>query len=243
MKNKRLLLFWIVLLVNLFTVYLSAQNTDKKIDTIPNKIRTIDRNYKEKYLNNSDFDYTEKGPTLLQRIKQWMISKIVEFFNTTDINAAKIFHTIKISFYVIVLLGVIYMLIKMFLDDEFRWIFKKKSASGLNEYKNIAENIGEVDFEELIRKALKEGNFRLAIRYNYLWLLKALDKRLLIHYDVEKTNFDYQMELSGSPFTEDFQKASYYYSYIWYGEFPIGEKEYAKTSLVFNKLLKQITHV
>jgi len=241
LKNKKIL-FLLILMVNFFTPDLYAQNTIAKIDSVPAKVRTISKDYKEKYIRNSDFDYT-RSPSLLTRIKQWMISKIVEFFNTSDVDAAKIFRTIKITFYVIILLGVIYILVKLFLNKEMRWIFKKNPDSGKTEYKSIVEDISEVDFKELIDKAISNKNYRLAIRYYYLWLLKGLDKASLIQYDVEKTNYDYQEELSRTSFSEDFKRASYYYSYIWYGEFLIGEKEFNTTSAVFDKLLKQIRNV
>jgi hypothetical protein len=242
LKNKKIL-FLLILWFNFFTVNFSAQKESVKIDPVPAQIRTLDKNYKEKYLSSSDFDYTEKGPSLLARIRQWMISKIMEFFNTSDADAAEIFKTVKLIFYIVVLLGVIYILIKIFLNKEVRWIFKKNSGSGQTEYTSIVENISEVDFKGLIRKAVSEADYRLAIRYYYLWLLKGLDKSGLIRYDVEKTNFDYQQELLQSDFSEDFKRASYYYSYIWYGEFFIGEKEFETTSAVYNKLLNRIKDV
>jgi len=231
-------------MVNFFTLNSFAQEISKKtdsvkIDSVPAKIRSFDKNYKEKYLSNSDFDYS-RSPSLLTRIKQWIISKIIEFFNTSDVDAGKIFRTIKLIFYGIILLGVIYILIKLFLNKEMRWIFKKNPDSGKTENKNIIEDISEVDFKKLIDKAVSEDKYRLAIRYYYLLLLKELDKASLIQYDVEKTNFDYQQELLHSSFSEDFKRASYYYSYIWYGEFLIGAKEFETTSAVFKNLLKQI---
>ena len=226
-----------------FTLNAFAQEESVKIDSVPAKIRTLDRNYKEKYLSNSDFDYSEKQPSLFARIRQWMISKIIEYFNTSDVDAAKIFRTIKLIFYIIILLGVVYILIKIFLNKEVRWIFKKNSNSGQTEYNSIVENISEVDFKKLIEKAVSEADYRLAVRYYYLWLLKGLNKASLIRYDVEKTNFDYQQELSLSDFSDDFKRASYYYTYIWYGEFLIGEKEFETTSAVYKNLLNQIKDV
>lgn len=241
MKNKRLF-FLLILLVNFFTFSSNAHETGIKIDSVPQNIRTINKDYKEKYLNDSAYDYSYE-PSLLTRIKQWMISKIIEFFNTSDVDAMKIFRTIKLIFYVLILLGVIYILIKIFLNKEVRWIFKRKPDSGKTDYNNDIEQISAVDFKEMIEKAVSDENYRLAIRYYYLLLLKSLDKDSLIRYDVEKTNYDYQEELSGSPFSEDFKRASYYYSYIWYGEFLIGEEEYKATSSVFTKILKQLKDV
>jgi len=230
-------------MVNFFTYNFYAQIEEVKLDTMSENIRTLDKNYKEKYLSNSDFDYSDRSPSLLTRIKQWIISKIIEFFNTTDANAFEIFIILKRVFYVIVLLGVIFIFVKLYLNKEMRWIFKRKSNTGKTDFKNLDEDISETNFKLLVENAVNEENYRLAIRYYYLWLLKSLNGASLIQYDVEKTNFDYQMELNESPYSEDFKRASYYYSYIWYGEFIIGKKEFITTTAVFNNLLKQISNV
>ncbi len=241
MKNK-LKLFFLILTVHLFTGSY-AQVSSVKIDTIPQNIRTLNKNYKEKYLDNSAFDYSERSPSLLARMKQWIVSKIIELLNTSDVNAMKIFQIIKLIFYIIVLLGVIYLFVKIFLNKEIRWIFKRKTDSENADYNGNIENISEVNFKNLVEEAVEKEDYRLAVRYYYLWLLKGFERASLIQYDVEKTNFDYQMELSESPFSKDFKKASYYYSYIWYGEFSIGKNEFQTTSAVYNNLLKQIANV
>jgi hypothetical protein len=130
--------------------------------------------------------------------------------------------------------------VRILLKKEGRWFFKKKANSDEILYTNIEENISGVNFNTLIKEANDEENYRLAIRYYYLWLLKELDETDNIAYDPQKTNVDYQLELATSTLSEDFVKASYYYSYIWYGEFAIDEEDYTTAILVYNNLLKQI---
>lgn len=62
----------------------------------------------------------------------------------------------------------------------------------LNEEENIvqSENIGE-----LIASAVKDGDFRLAIRYYYLQLLRQLNQKELIKYEFQKTNSEYLNEI------------------------------------------------
>jgi len=69
--------------------------------------------------------------------------------------------------------------------------------------------------------------------------LKKLDQFDVINYDAQKTTFDYQIEVEGSQYAAGFSKATYYYTYIWYGEFIIDEAVYQKTSYVYDELLKQ----
>lgn len=80
------------------------------------------------------------------------------------------------------------------------------------------EEIDTIDWEELVRKALSEKDYRLAIRYAYLNTLKILKGRDLIHWKKDKTNQQYLDELKGDP-KNYFRKIVYIFEYVWYGEF------------------------
>lgn len=128
------------------------------------------------------------------------------------------------------------------MNDEIRWIFgKKKEQSSAIEF-GIEENIQQADFKTLISNAESKNNYRLAIKYYFLFVLKKLDDKNLINYDPQKTAHDYQLELEETTYTSEFNKVAYYYTYIWYGEFEIDDKEYATTSTVYVQLLKHLGH-
>ena len=60
----------------------------------------------------------------------------------------------------------------------------------------------------LISEAESNNNYRLAIRYYYLWLLKGLSEKEIIDYDPEKTNSDYQYEIKTPEISEQFAYTS-----------------------------------
>ena len=93
-------------------------------------------------------------------------------------------------------------------------------------------------FDILIQEALQNKDYRLAVRYNYLLLLKRLDQYNIITYDSQKTTYDYSLDLEGTTYSTGFNKATYYYTYIWYGEFSIDEDEYKTASSVYAQILK-----
>ena len=95
------------------------------------------------------------------------------------------------------------------------------------------------NFKTLINKALEKNNYRLAIRYHYLQVLKHLSKKGQIEWDTEKTNYDYYREIKDEKTREEFQYISYIYDYCWYGEFEISNEDYNKGALAFNKLLEK----
>ena len=97
------------------------------------------------------------------------------------------------------------------------------------------------NFKQLVNEASTDLNYRLAVRYYYLWVLKELSAAKFIHYDVEKTNSDYQFELLNTEMKKPFLYTSYLYNYIWYGEFEVNTLEFEKARTAFDQLLNQIS--
>jgi hypothetical protein len=219
----------------------SQQKTLDSIKETPKEVRTIDPRFKENYLGE-DYIY-EYSPNFWDNFKNWIISVLESWFNTSEKSANNIFENLETTFYILVISLVIYLIVKMLLNKEGRWIFgKKKSSKGII-YADVETNIIEINFEELIENAIENENFRLAIRYSYLWILKQLDEKSIIEYNSEKTNVDYQYEVENSAFSEKFKTASYYYNYVWYGEFFIDKEAYSKAAELYKNFLNQIENV
>lgn len=190
--------------------------------------------------NGEDFIYerTAENSGWWTRFKQWLSDLIQDLFSiknkgqasdTTDI-------AIKIAGVIIFML-VIYFIFKAVMNDEGKWIFGKSSDRNIIPVKDIENNIHTTDFNELISKAEQEQNYRLAIRYYYLWLLKTLTNKEIIEYDVEKTNSDYFNEIAHLETRQKFAYTSYLYNYIWYGEFNVDDVQYNKAKKAFNSFL------
>ena len=102
------------------------------------------------------------------------------------------------------------------------------------------EDIAEIDFEKHIRQALKDQNYKLAVRYQYLELLKILSEAGLIKWEAYKTNFEYLLEIKDVNIRSQYQKASLIFDYIWYGNFTIDEDDYQESNKEFETLKKQL---
>ncbi len=211
---------------------------DKVVPDAPDEVEVLSSSFKDGY-TGAAFDYVETT-SFLERLSNWFRDVISSLFNVQSQSASQIINVLKKIFWFAVILGVIYLIVKIILKKEIRWIFKRNKEKKQNLNFEIGENISEVDFNALISEAATNKDYRSAIRYYYLFLLKKLDQFNVIEYDPQKTSFDYQNEVQESKYNSDFSKATYYYTYIWYGEFAIDENEYKQTSSVFDELLKQV---
>ena len=107
-------------------------------------------------------------------------------------------------------------------------IFRKKRLL-INEEPEaelVPENIFVINYQKEIDKAVRESNFRLAIRLLFLRLLKQLSEKNIIQYQQDKTNLDYLHQLNNSGYYKDFFQATRNYEYSWYGQFPVSEEAY-----------------
>lgn len=89
------------------------------------------------------------------------------------------------------------------------------------------------NISDLIEKAIRDGDYRLAVRYYYLQLLRQLNAKELIHYEFQKTDTEYLNELRKEHFRPELKKLMRIYDFIWYGSFPISEDDFQKTQRSF----------
>ena len=104
----------------------------------------------------------------------------------------------------------------------------------------ITEDIFAINYQKEIDKAAAQGNFRLATRLMFLRLLRTMAEKNIIHYQQDKTNMDYLVELNNSPIYRDFFRITRNYEYTWYGLFPLSIDEYQLIRTDFDRLEKEL---
>jgi hypothetical protein len=97
----------------------------------------------------------------------------------------------------------------------------------------LEEDIHSLDFEKLIREAVQQQQYRLAIRLLFLQALKLLADHHHIHWQPGKTNHDYLEELTDDRLRSGFSELNFYFEYAWYGNFTISPKLFAKVAAVY----------
>lgn len=188
-------------------------------------IKTFDTDLSEKYIGE-EFDYSSAegdAQNLLSRFLLWIRNALSDTFGV-DLPPG----TLKVVEYIIyVLMGVLalYLLVKFLVGENLTTLFSKR-ATPLIDINLSEEHIEHIDLDILIKEALVAKNYRLAIRYHYLSVLKNLSLRNIIEWQFEKTNSDYQNEITIDQLKPLFQEVSYLYDYIWYGEQDIDENKF-----------------
>ena len=101
------------------------------------------------------------------------------------------------------------------------------------------------DIRKLIRKAISEENYRLAIRYHYLDTLRRMDQRGIIDYSFDKTNQDYSAEIKTKELQHHFKRITRIYEFSWYGEFQVNQENFKLAESAFLKageIIKTLTY-
>lgn len=218
----------------------------KRLDSVTTDNKAIQpisfTNLKEKY-NDNNFNYsqTKAKSGWWTRFKQSISDFFKNLFNIKNAGQASRITDISIKIAgVIIFILVIYFIFKAIINKEGHWVFGKSSDKNIIPVTDIAANIHQADFKSLIKDAEDNNNFRLAVRYYYLWLLKHLSEKEIIEYDAEKTNTDYQYEIKNAEISKQFAYTSYLYNYIWYGEFNVDQSQFNKAKHAFTNLLNNV---
>ena len=143
----------------------------------------------------------------------------------------------RIVLYIIFLIFVVYLLLQIF---NIKDIFGRNKKIIDLPYDIENENIHELDFNQLIAKALEEHQYRLAIRLQYLNSIKKLSDSNLIQWSIEKTNMHYIIEIN-SKYKNDFISLTQIFDWVWYGEYLVDKNEYEKFAIQFNNFNKSIS--
>ena len=92
------------------------------------------------------------------------------------------------------------------------------------------------DIPNLIQKALSQGNYRLAIRYQFLFVLQQLAEKNIVVYDASKTDEEYVAEIEDIELKKQFRKVNRIYDFIWYGDFHTDHQSYEKIERDFQEM-------
>ncbi|WP_411768050.1 hypothetical protein [Winogradskyella sp. A3E31] len=215
------------------TIY--AQESVKK-DSSNIEITRFKENISERY-SGDEFNYSindSGGVNLVQQVLRKFFGWLQDLFGF-DIDYID-YQTLEYIIYGILGLGVLYLLAKFLIQNSISSVFKTETKK-IDGFNYVEENIADINFDKLIKKALKANDYRLATRYLYLKSLKVLSQRNTIDWHYDKTNLDYINEIKNENVKTLFKRVSYIYDYVWYGEFFINQSDYDKNKKDFDHLI------
>ncbi len=203
--------------------------------------KSFRENFQKDY-QSEEFRYQPvlKDTSRWDNFKAWLAYWLDRIFSFGGEGNASVFEIILKTIAVLIVLFVVYLIVKAIINKEGGWIFGKSSKKKITATEFSEEDIHSIDFRTIIDKSKAANNYRLSIRYYYLWLLKRMSDNGIIEWDIEKTNSDYLYEIKRAALKEDFQYLSYIYDYSWYGEFTIDDALFAKAEKAFVKTINSI---
>lgn len=210
----------------------------------PQNERQFKENFKDNY-SGRKYNYEGKATVRSKPSKYGDTSKYsqnrpyVNEDNDAD-NFSFDFSLLNWGFLIILIIALPYLAYTL-LNEGSGKLFSFRKTEKLQSHGEItAQNIGQADIKALITNAEKTKDYRLAIRYYYLLVLKHLNLKNFINYEDDKTNADYMNAIASQNFSKGFAYTSYIYDYTWYGEFSINEEQYQLAKDSFVQLIKEI---
>jgi len=235
--KKYVFIFFIFL--SAFSFFSAGQNINspKKDTSGIVSIRTSENIHT--YLNDKSFLYdTEQAQAplnLLQRILLWIQQLIFEFFYLLGKGG----NLVSYIFYALVLSVLTFIILKLLGLSPHHILLRSKKIKFQN-LPVFEEDINTVDFEKIIDEAIKNRNYRKAVRFLYIKFLKILSDNEEIEWKKEKTNKDYKHEMKNSAFFSDFSNLTKIYEHVWYGEFKIKQSFFMTVYEDFTRIFGNI---
>ncbi len=197
----------------------------------------------EDYKIDKEFDYKEvKNDNWWTRFKDWISRVWGEFINWLfgDVEGgtflAILLQLLPYLFLAGCIAFIVWLVIRLNPGSK---ILASQETAGVF-FSEEEKIIKSKDIEKLIQKALQNNDYRLAVRYYYLLILKRLTESELIDYEFDKTNSEYFNEISETSINSGFRKITTIYDSIWYGNFVVTQNDYQKAEQQFKDLEQKI---
>lgn len=233
-----------VLFVFLFCVgFALAQNQnsyeDLKIDDTAFSPVEFDDELIKEFQNDSDYEYYKSAETSpVQDFMDWLNMQFTKFLEWLfgDFGGASFWRYLGLILKIVSILGLVVLVVWLFNRYNPGQKLTRNSDTPNVDLTEEEELIYRKNLQELIQDAVQNQNYRLAIRYYYLLVLKNLKNRKLVDYQFQKTNTEYIQELQNQSFSKEFEAITRYYDFIWYGDFQLNESVFNKIKLQFEQL-------
>jgi hypothetical protein len=240
----RLLLSIFCFFLFTLTFYAQLDSLDVQYDTEAIELKKISENDLSTYRNNPEYNYEVEVAenSWWNDIKAWFYNWYRRFFEWIfgiDAAVGPMAIILKLIPYLL-LFFLVFLLIRFFINDNILGIKNaeiNRSIVGLSDEENIIKN---ENIDDLIQQAVAQKNYRLAVRYYYIQILKLLSEKEIIAWELQKTNSDYLYEITQPDLKALFGTVTRWYDYIWYGDFLIDETKYQKLTVTFDALKNRL---
>jgi predicted transcriptional regulator len=250
LKNKLSYQFLLLLVALLFSFNIHAQvSTDTSTvdvetpaveeeattyypDTLKREFRSVGYDSVKAVNSDKGFYYKRYMDSLL-RATQFKVQKPRR---RVDLSGSDFFSSIfGIIFWILAIGLFVYLVYRLFLSNS---SFLSRSRKNIASDIAVVEEENTSDPDSLLRNAIRNGNYRLAVRYLYLQSLQRLSEKKFIEINTNKTNYEYVMEVRRHKFANEFASLTIQYEYVWYGEYPVDERLFEQIQGSFTQFNK-----
>ena len=103
------------------------------------------------------------------------------------------------------------------------------------------EDVHEIDANQAYLNALEAGDFRLAIRMQFVKVMQQLSGRSMIKWMPEKTNRQYIREMHGNKLSTSFREITHIYEWVWYGNTTLRKHDFERYNDHFVRFINTVT--
>jgi len=221
LNNRKILVIFLLFFFQ-FQLVFSQSNDSVKYELNEKIVKRTSPDI-EKYLNDPDFLYDTEKAKKSVNLWDYIYEYISRFFRFIS-KGGKVSEYI---FYALIFSVIFYVVLKLFGYDIKSLILRKKQIK-LDEISVYEEDIEQMNIDLLISQSINNLQYRSAVRFLYLKLLKTLSHNEFIKWEKHKTNSEYAKELKGSFCYEIYKKLTLWYEYVWYGEFQTDKQHFEK---------------
>ena len=219
MKIKRSILFIFIALCGLDVSAAKTDTSNLSLSADTAFVQTVQHDSKTyaQFKKDKTYDYYHAKPQGHSSFWEMLRDLFRRLFyrQLSELTTAQI---MVISIMVVV---IILLILYFFRPSWFYVNKKKKIVFGVED-----EDIHQLDFERLIKDALKSQRYADAIRWNYLQVLKSLHSKELISWDANKTVIEYVYEIKNPTLKSLFKEVTQAFLYYRYGNFEATQEEW-----------------
>jgi hypothetical protein len=224
MKMKWLTIIWMIT----FLIVTGISQSDAQIKPI--NTNTIKR-------SNKELDY--------KKTKQvWSLKETPSKPSTTKMPAIRRNKTEGLGKFLelisYVLIGALILLLLYSIVKNIK-LKKSSQAASFVDLDKI-DDIQSLDLASMLRNALQNADFKLALRLRFLMVLQQLQSKNLISWKSEKTNRAYVRELAHTRYGDSFGDLSYIFENSWYGNQTVDQSRYNYFDQKYSDISKSIAN-
>lgn len=185
---------------------------------------------------NPDYFYDEvvQEPTLWNRFIMWL-NQLLNDWVSTDFMSTLIKVVSAIAFVLVLLL-----LINQITQGELKNALLRRKNRTILDLRKEGKIVADHQLDKHIQDAINQKKYGVAVRYLYQKSLYMLREGELINWKADKTNHEYLYELGDHPASIPFDRLTYFYEYVDYGDFEVDEPRFRIIEKVFDEFKQKV---